>query len=899
LSTLFQASLIPDQLSKELGDKVSIPIMNRSIDDISDMIKCICIFNSKNKLARKWVGDEGGRNALSCFVTEYVMGIISGMKSLSDNINTFNAEEVVKLTIETAMRKIALGSSIEHIHWAPTQSGKSAFKAVKICAYLAMNMPVILLTKGKKESEELEGKISGYLKGHRFEKKILSVYGNEKRIDMSFMNEKEASVLIIPDSWQKIELAHELFTDGMKYAKRRGRRIAGCALILDEVDVVIDRSENQDQRNEKALKELIRDLEPSLVKVTATPIPVFSNYIDKKPILTTSNKSIENYVGVKNMIHFVDLNRDSLKDGFGEKVKEFSPKNVCKAIIENKLAALFPGGSKKADIIQLKEKFPNVWNKKNPKIPEFNYQCIKLLRKEIGKKGAKGALVLVNTCPWVDPKKKEKKCIFHQASGTQDYFFTLEKGEFIAIVVHAEKVYYRLPGHIYSFECRMSLGELIDQIDSSKKYGLGTAVVVFAYYAMKRSRSFRSNKRVPTSMIMSLGDGQSNENCRQAAGRVTFKGLDVLRRNRKTNKVLMLCPTADFQIIQKYDMLVLEMIQLYKQNMSWKDIYWNLARSSNNFFLHDSKRRTGNYVPDQSKKGRHRQAKIVVPRFEDKESTERICTDLSLVTVDKESNKRNITNSSLVSSDKESTERNSSLVSSDNESIERNSTNSSLASADKESTERSSADLSLAFADNKSIDRNSTDLSLALISNQTVASPTTALMGRIQALKDRLRKTSNPTVGNTHSDDGTKRLSLGPGNGRELIPQGALDPHEIIVDEISDLSVGSSLGEPSNGTPMPNVRVPDTIESITTLLGKRKDPPEPVTKTEENTEKRQMADNHLRVPGTTEVPAREAIKTEEYKRKRYRDDIRSTNRIIDLVDDSDDENDAIDLTLDD
>jgi hypothetical protein len=792
--------------------------MNRSIEDVSDMIKCICIFNSKNKLARKWVRDEGDRNAFSCFFTEYVMGIISGMKSLSANINTFNVEDVVKLTIEEAMRKIAFGSSRKHIHWAPTQSGKSAFKAVKICAFLAMNIPVIVLTKGKKESEELEEKISGYLKGHRFEKKILSVYGNEEHqehIEMSFRNDKEASVLIIPDTFQKIGSAHDFFSDGMKYAERKGRRIAGCALILDEVDAVIDRSEKQDQRNEKGLNKLIRNLKPSLVMVTATPIPVLLKHMDVPPIITTSNQFIEDYIGVKDMRLVEGLYQDSLNDGFGTEVKKFSPKYLCNRIRENQLAALFLD-----DKLQNKNKFPNVWNKKNPNIPKWNNQCTKLLRKEIGKKGAKGALVLVDTCAWVDASKN--KCIFHQASGVQDFFVTFGQGDFIAIVVHAEKVYYRLPGHSHSFECRRSLCELINEIDSNKKYSLGMAVVVFGYYAMKRSRSFRSNKRVPTAMIINLGDAQSNESVRQAAGRLTFKGRKLLLHNRKTNNVFMLCPTADFQVIHKHDLLVKEIFELYSKNdgMSIKDIMCNLARSSKNYFLQDSKRRTGNFIPDKMKKARRGQAKNVVSRSKDKESKKRIFTDLS------------------------------------------------LSSADKEFTDRTtSAGLSLAFADKESTGSNSTDSPLNLISNQEVTSSTAALRGRIQGLKDHLKKTSNPTVGNTNSDHDAESMPSGPENDRERFPQSALDPYEIINDEnsvrpdpsLSDLSLGSSFG-----TSISKAHGPDTIGSLTTLLGKRK------------------------------------VKSEEHQRKRYVYDIinTNTNGVIELVDDSDDENAAIDLVDD-
>jgi len=575
--------------------------MKLSKDNVKEMLKAMNLFNLKNKCAKTIVSDEYNRKLVSGFFKFVISETIRTTESLSSVTNTFNAKEVVMYTVDLVMKKLQSGASREHIHWAPTQSGKSAFKTVKILIYLAMNIPVIVLTKGKGESIELERKISGYLKGSRFESKILNVYGNEKHIHKSFMNDKHAFALIIPDTVQKIEIAHELLSCCMKHAKKKRRRCAGCALILDEVDAVTDRSEFKDEKNEKALENLRRNLKPYVVKVTATPIPVFANSLDKKPVLTTSNKSIENYVGVKNMRLHADLDQHTLSMGFGKEVKKFSPKFVCN---DKKLcmkAALIPGTSKKADKQEGKRKFPNVWDKKGPSIPKFNSQCIKLLRRECSKKNTKGMLTLVDTCPWVDPSKNE--CVFHQASGTQDYFFKMGI-KFIAIVVHADHVYYRLPGHSYSFECKHPVGDLIDKIDSSKEWGKKIPIVVFGYYAMKRSRSFRSSERVPSAMILNLGYGQSNENCRRDGARMTFKGLNVHLRNRKTDKVTILCPAVDFDIIQKYDPLVLEMIQLYNQGKLWNDIYWTLARTSKNFFLRTSKRKTGNYIPGQAKKGR-------------------------------------------------------------------------------------------------------------------------------------------------------------------------------------------------------------------------------------------------------------------------------------------------------
>jgi len=556
----------------------------------------ILMFNSSNRVAQDL--NENDRRQISAYFFSFIMEKLRDMISLYRDINTFDYQKIIQLTIDEAMEKIAHGSSRNHIHWAPTQSGKSAFKAVKIITYLAMNIPVIVVTKGKGESEELFKKLSSFLKGSMFEKRIFSVYDKrQERIQKRFRNSLLAYVLVIPDTHQKIKYTRKLLSTSMRRAKKDRRRIAGCALILDEVDAIIDRSENEDQENEKALKRLIRVLNPYLVMVTATPIPVLSKWIDSKPIVTTSNETIKNYAGVQDMKLYDDLDTESLIDGYGGEGEKITPKYTHQR--SPKYSALL-----KTDESQPRMKFPNVWKKNDANIPRFNAQCEKLLRQEMTKKHAKGMLALVSTCPWVNGEKNP--CIFDQAGGAQDYFFA-QKIPFIAVVVHATHIFYRLPDHKYGFKCNSTLDKLIDRIDSNAKYGLKMPVVVFGYHGMKRSRSFRSKQRVPSCMIMCLGRGQSNENCRQAAGRLTFKGRDLLQRNRKTEKVPILCSTEDFQMIQKHDRLVREILELYEEEgMAWNEIESSLSVSSENWYLEDSKRRTGNYVPGHKKRKRQK-----------------------------------------------------------------------------------------------------------------------------------------------------------------------------------------------------------------------------------------------------------------------------------------------------
>ena len=541
-------------------------------------------YNQKNHVPIEVNKNETLRNEMAKHVSDYVMERVRELSELSKAIVAFDCEDIVRRTVNQALD--LSGSSRNHIHWAPTQSGKTAFKVVKIIVYLTLNIPVVVVTKGKGESKELTLKMSTFLKNSRFDGRIFSVYEDRDAIEQAFRNTEKASALVIPDTHQKIDIANGLLSCAMKRAKRHNRRITGCALILDEVDAIIDRTEKKTQVNEQALEKLMTELEPSLLLVTATPIPVFMKYLHTKPIVTQSIETIPDYVGVKDMKLADDLDKASIDEGF---LKKFSPKYIHK-----KAAArlkLFP-----TDKAQERKKFPNARNF----IPKFNSQCIDLLNGEMKKKNVKGFLGLIDTCPWINTETRS--CVFTQAAGTQDYF-SCQNIELIAIVVHSTNIYYRLPGHQYGFKCHShtTLGDLIDKIDS--KFGLKMPVLVFGYHAMKRSRSFRSAQRVPTCMILCLGIGQSNESCRQAAGRLTFKGRSVLMQNRKTDTVSMLCPKEDFDMIQKHDLLVPEIIREYNEKGStWTEIESHLSETSENFYLPDSVRRTGNYVPGQSKK---------------------------------------------------------------------------------------------------------------------------------------------------------------------------------------------------------------------------------------------------------------------------------------------------------
>lgn len=454
-----------------------------------------------------------------------------------------------------------------------------------------LNVSVIVVTKGKGESIELRDKISSFLSGSpdMTTDRIFSPYtSNPVDIERAFMTPDRACVLIIPCTYQKIQYAEDILTRRLILATGRGRNFrTDHALFLDEADSTTNRSESNTERNEVALKSFMALLKPSVTKVTATPIPILLPILlgdddiqVKPPIITTLCKKTENYVGIENVVN-EDLDRDSLHKGFS--FPKFKPQYE---VSDQKGCGRFALWRK--CVQERRNKFPDIVSRNNPTIPKMNDQCIAFLQKEIEKED-KYQLILVDTCAWVNAKTRNKEGIFHQAAGTQDYFFTKEHILFVAIVVHADNIYYRHPGHKYGFKCKSFLGDLLDEIDPN------ITVVIFGYNGMKRSRSFRSDDRVPSSMILCLGKGQSNENCRQAAGRLTFKGRNILQRNHKTNKVLLLCPKDDFEIIQSHDPLVKKMITLLGQMELSPDERRSEFHSSKHNYLHNTERKTGNY----------------------------------------------------------------------------------------------------------------------------------------------------------------------------------------------------------------------------------------------------------------------------------------------------------------
>ena len=102
--------------------------------------------------------------------------------------------------------------------------------------------------------------------------------------------------------------------------------------------------------------------------------------------------------------------------------------------------------------------------------------------------------------------------------------------------------------HSLKITSRKTVSEVIDRLDED--LGLEMPIFVFAFSKMRRCISYRSEKRVPTHMVLSLGDFQSNEAYIQALGRATFNGLETVLKANGFPHVTILTTKNDLAMAQ-------------------------------------------------------------------------------------------------------------------------------------------------------------------------------------------------------------------------------------------------------------------------------------------------------------------------------------------------------------
>lgn len=138
----------------------------------------------------------------------------------------------------------------------------------------------------------------------------------------------------------------------------------------------------------------------------------------------------------------------------------------------------------------------------------------------------KGVLVLDISCPrvYVAGNLKDK------ADSIQE-LYRRQGVDIVVVTFSGRGISVKLPNEEWEDEkYRKSLiGTVLNEIDN--KYGLEMPIAIFGYTKMCRGISFRSDKRVPTHMLLSLGRGHNISTIVQSLGRATFNGKTILNDN--------------------------------------------------------------------------------------------------------------------------------------------------------------------------------------------------------------------------------------------------------------------------------------------------------------------------------------------------------------------------------
>ena len=139
----------------------------------------------------------------------------------------------------------------------------------------------------------------------------------------------------------------------------------------------------------------------------------------------------------------------------------------------------------------------------------------------------KGVLILDISCPYVTVEGKNLKT---KASAIQE-LYRRQGVDIVVITFSGKGISIKLPNEEWdeTYGKTSLIGTVLNEIDS--KYGLETPVAIFGYTKMCRGISFRSNKRVPSHLLLALGRGHNISTIVQSLGRATFNGKTVLNQN--------------------------------------------------------------------------------------------------------------------------------------------------------------------------------------------------------------------------------------------------------------------------------------------------------------------------------------------------------------------------------
>ena len=132
---------------------------------------------------------------------------------------------------------------------------------------------------------------------------------------------------------------------------------------------------------------------------------------------------------------------------------------------------------------------------------------------------SKGILLLDCSCPRVYAEHN----VFQKAAAVQKLYERKRK-KIIVIAIYGKGIQIKYPNQQWKCPSKeLLIGDILNSIDDDEDYGLNIPIFIFGFSKMRRGISFRSDKRVPTHMVMSLGRGHNISTVVQTLGRATFK----------------------------------------------------------------------------------------------------------------------------------------------------------------------------------------------------------------------------------------------------------------------------------------------------------------------------------------------------------------------------------------
>jgi hypothetical protein len=425
-----------------------------------------------------------------------------------------------------------------------TQLGKSAVKGMINVVGQEFKVPVIIITKGVKESRELHEKLQEYASpGSKSSIVSISAGGRTKHSREKKKQEiqdamENGGTLVLADTSTQIGKA----IAAIETYRNKEKPPQKIILVVDECDAMY-RTPDRIQKGEEAYDKLMEMGPIFVVQISATVIPL---------LLILREENVQ-----------------------GVEMYSIEPADDYLGIEQMQLLRGDAGGND--TFLEHRELSPNC------PIPYTNEKVMMLYDNALSRTNTKGVLLLDCT----DPRVYAYGNVIEKAEKVQNLFLK-EKNKPIVVIAYIGKgIQVRLPGETWVPHTE-GLSNVIDSIDDDIEYGLDTPVFVFGFSKMRRGISYRSSRRVPTHYAILLGVGHSHENTIQSHGRATFRGKGSLQENG-FEYVTVFGSSSDLEMAQKYQQFTLAVQERLNAGASLEVALGHVKQKypdSENYFRH-------------------------------------------------------------------------------------------------------------------------------------------------------------------------------------------------------------------------------------------------------------------------------------------------------------------------